>query len=84
MANVLDTLRSRGFVKQVVFEEDLYKLLDSQSVTFYSGFDPTADSLHVGTFRSAYGFGSYAARGPQANSAGGRRYGYNWRPFRQN
>lgn len=50
MANVLDTLRSRGFVKQVVFEEDLYKLLDTQSVTFYSGFDPTADSLHVGHF----------------------------------
>ena len=50
MANVLDTLRSRGFVKQVVFEEDLYKLLESQSVTFYSGFDPTADSLHVGHF----------------------------------
>ena len=50
MANVLDTLRSRGFVKQVVFEEELYKLLDSQSVTFYSGFDPTADSLHVGHF----------------------------------
>ena len=48
--NVMDTLRDRGFVKQVVFEEDLYKLLGEKSVTFYIGFDPTADSLHVGHF----------------------------------
>lgn len=50
MANVMDTLRARGFVKQTVFEEDLYKLLGSESVAFYTGFDPTADSLHVGHF----------------------------------
>ncbi len=50
MTNVLDTLRSRGFVKQVVFEDDLYKLLETESVPFYIGFDPTADSLHVGHF----------------------------------
>lgn len=48
--NVMDTLRERGFIKQVVFEEDLYKLLGSESVSFYIGFDPTADSLHVGHF----------------------------------
>ena len=48
--NVMDTLRDRGFVKQVVFEEDLYRLLGEKSVTFYIGFDPTADSLHVGHF----------------------------------
>ena len=50
MANVMDTLRERGFIKQTVYEEDLYKLLDNESVTFYIGFDPTADSLHVGHF----------------------------------
>lgn len=50
MQNVMDTLRERGFVKQVVFEEDLYKLLGEKSVTFYIGFDPTADSLHVGHY----------------------------------
>ncbi|MBO5525626.1 MAG: tyrosine--tRNA ligase [Clostridia bacterium] len=50
MANVMDTLRARGFVKQTVYEEDLYELLGSQSVPFYIGFDPTADSLHVGHF----------------------------------
>ncbi|MDR3215988.1 MAG: tyrosine--tRNA ligase [Clostridiaceae bacterium] len=48
--NIMDVLRERGFIKQVVFEEDLYKLLGSRSTTFYIGFDPTADSLHVGHF----------------------------------
>ena len=48
--NVMDVLRERGFIKQTVFEEDLYKLLDTESVPFYIGFDPTADSLHVGHF----------------------------------
>ena len=36
MANVMDTLRERGFIKQTVYEEDLYKLLGEQSVTFYT------------------------------------------------
>lgn len=48
--NVFDTLNERGFVKQTVYKDDLYKLLGSQSVTFYCGFDPTADSLHIGHF----------------------------------
>lgn len=48
--NIIDQLRDRGLVKQVVFEEDLKKLLDSGSQSFYIGFDPTADSLHVGHF----------------------------------
>ncbi len=49
-ANIMDTLKARGLVKQVVFEEDLYELLGKESVPFYIGFDPTADSLHVGHF----------------------------------
>lgn len=48
--NVMDTLRARGFVKQVVFEDELYETLGKESVSFYIGFDPTADSLHVGHF----------------------------------
>ena len=50
MKNIMDTLRERGFVKQTVYEEELYKKLGSESVPFYIGFDPTADSLHVGHF----------------------------------
>ena len=48
--NVMDTLRARGFVKQTVFEDELYEKLSKESVPFYIGFDPTADSLHVGHF----------------------------------
>ena len=50
MANVMDTLRERGFIKQTVYEEELYEKLGKESVAFYIGFDPTADSLHVGHF----------------------------------
>lgn len=50
MANVLDTLKQRGYVKQTVYEDELYKMLEENSVTFYTGYDPTADSLHVGHF----------------------------------
>ena len=46
----MDTLKARGFVKQTVFEEELYEKLGKESVPFYIGFDPTADSLHVGHF----------------------------------
>ena len=50
MKNVMDVLRERGFIKQTVFEEELYQMLTEQKVTFYVGFDPTADSLHIGHF----------------------------------
>ncbi len=50
MKNVLDVLKERGFVKQTIYEEDLYKMLGEESVPFYVGFDPTADSLHIGHY----------------------------------
>lgn len=49
MANVYDVLVERGFLKQVT-HEGLKELLEKESVTFYIGFDPTADSLHVGHY----------------------------------
>lgn len=48
--NVFDILEERGFIKQTVYKDDLYKMLGEKSVTFYCGFDPTADSLHIGHF----------------------------------
>lgn len=48
--HIMDILKERGFLKQVVFEEDLRKQLEEGAVSFYIGFDPTADSLHVGHF----------------------------------
>lgn len=50
MENVFDVLKERGFIKQTVFEDELYKLLGSEKVPFYVGFDPTADSLHIGHY----------------------------------
>ena len=48
--NALDLLKERGFVKQITFEEDLYKAFENEMVPFYIGFDPTADSLHIGHY----------------------------------
>ena len=47
--HILDVLKERGFIAQVTYEEDLYKQLE-QPTTFYVGFDPTADSLHIGHY----------------------------------
>ena len=48
--SVLDTLVERGFVHQLTHEEEIAELLAKEKITFYIGFDPTADSLHVGHF----------------------------------
>ena len=44
----LATLKARGFVAQSTDEAALCAALDAGPVTYYAGFDPTADSLHVG------------------------------------
>ncbi len=46
--SVLKILEERGFIKQTTHQEPLYEVLEKEKVTFYIGFDPTADSLHVG------------------------------------
>ena len=46
--HILDTLKERGFIAQITFEEELYKLFEREQVTYYEGTDPTADSLHIG------------------------------------
>ena len=48
--NVYDTLGERGLIAQCTNAEEVRKLLEEEQVTFYVGFDPTADSLHVGHF----------------------------------
>ena len=50
MKSAFDILKERGFIKQTVFEDDLKKLLEEEKVPFYVGFDPTADSLHIGHY----------------------------------
>ena len=48
--NVFDVLKERGYIAQCTNEEEVRSLLENEQVTFYIGFDPTADSLHVGHF----------------------------------
>lgn len=50
MQNVYDVLNQRGFIKQCSHPEELRELLGREKVTFYIGFDPTADSLHIGHY----------------------------------
>lgn len=50
MSNVFEVLKDRGYIKQMTHEEEIKELLEKEKVTFYIGFDPTADSLHVGHF----------------------------------
>ncbi|MDR2649325.1 MAG: tyrosine--tRNA ligase [Clostridiales bacterium] len=50
MPNGFDVLQERGFIEQTSDEPAIRKLLENERVTFYSGFDPTADSLTVGHF----------------------------------
>ncbi|MBS5660207.1 MAG: tyrosine--tRNA ligase [Clostridiales bacterium] len=47
---VFEELKRRGLIAQTTNEEEIQKLFDNESVTFYIGFDATADSLHVGHF----------------------------------
>ncbi|MGG7162660.1 tyrosine--tRNA ligase [Clostridium ihumii] len=48
--NVYDVLKERGFLKQLTHEDEIREILGKEKVTFYIGFDPTAESLHVGHF----------------------------------
>lgn len=49
MEHILDVLKERGFIAQTTFEDELYEQL-KEPTTFYVGFDPTADSLHIGHY----------------------------------
>ena len=48
--NCYDELVARGLIAQVTNEEEIKKMVNEGKATFYIGFDPTADSLHVGHF----------------------------------
>ena len=48
--NIFDDLKARDLVAQVTNEERVREILNTQKVNFYIGFEPTADSLHVGHF----------------------------------
>lgn len=47
---IYDELKARGLIAQVTDEEEIKELINNGGARFYIGFDPTADSLHVGHF----------------------------------
>ncbi|MCR6546364.1 tyrosine--tRNA ligase [Dehalobacterium formicoaceticum] len=47
---IYEELQARGLIAQVTNEEEIKELVNNGKATFYIGFDPTADSLHVGHF----------------------------------
>ena len=53
MENVYDTLLERGFIEQATHEDEIKGLLGREKVTLYNGYDPTADSLHIGHYMNA-------------------------------
>lgn len=52
MENVFNVLEERGYIEQMTHPKEIKELFAKQSVPFYIGIDPTADSLHVGHFVS--------------------------------
>ena len=48
MSNIFKELQTRGFIQQTSHPEELEALFANESVTVYAGFDPTADSIHIG------------------------------------
>lgn len=52
MENVFNILEERGYIEQMTHPKEMKELFSKESVAFYIGIDPTADSLHVGHFVS--------------------------------
>ncbi|KPA19236.1 tyrosine--tRNA ligase [Candidatus Magnetomorum sp. HK-1] len=49
MNNVYEELKTRGFIEQITNDQEIPELLSQKKISCYIGFDPTADSLHVGS-----------------------------------
>ena len=52
--SVYDVLMERGFIKQMSHEDEIKELLEKEKITFYIGFDPTADCAARGTISTTY------------------------------
>ncbi|MCL1925244.1 MAG: tyrosine--tRNA ligase [Defluviitaleaceae bacterium] len=60
---MFETLKERGFIFDTTHEEEIKKLLNEEKIKFYIGFDPTADSLHIGHFLTFMAVGHLQAAG---------------------
>ena len=50
MDNIIEKLEKRGYIEQLTHEKEMKELFEKESVRFYIGIDPTADSMHIGHF----------------------------------
>ena len=70
---IYDELVARGLIAQVTNEEAIREMVDSGKAVFYIGFDPTADSLHVGHFMALCLMKRLQEAGNKPDRSGGRR-----------
>ena len=85
---IYDELVARGLIAQVTDEEEIKDLINNGKATFYIGFDPTADSLHVGHFMALCLMKRLQMAGNKPIALLGDRsdrwwYGYGRRSFRK-
>ena len=50
MTDIIGELEKRGYIEQLTHEKEMKELFKKESVRFYIGIDPTADSMHIGHF----------------------------------
>lgn len=50
MADIIQELQDRGYIEQLTHEKEMRELFQKESVSFYIGIDPTANSMHIGHF----------------------------------
>lgn len=79
---VYEELQARGLIAQVTNEEEIRKMVNEGRAVFYIGFDPTADSLHVGHFMALCLMKRLQMAGKQADRPHRWRYRYDRRSVR--
>ena len=77
-----DELKARGLIAQVTNEEEISEMINNGKATFYIGFDPTADSLHVGHFMALCLMKRLQMAGNRPIALIGGGTGYDRRPLR--
>lgn len=79
---IYEELKARGLIAQVTDEPQIRELINNGGARFYIGFDPTADSLHVGHFMALVPDETAADGWEQAGRSVGRWHGLYRRPLR--
>ena len=81
---VWEELQARGLIAQVTNEDEIKEMVNNGKATFYIGFDPTADSLHVGHFMASVSDEASADGRKPSDCSSRRRNRHDRRSFRKN